>query len=186
MAVSSRLSLPFFGPPTQAVFERRPPLLPPNKTPHFTPWKRLLVDGHGCHGSAKLSTRNLHATVLVAVSPDPVFTHEFLKEPEAITLYMPTWDMDELEALRQLQGGKVPADELARLVAIFGRVPRAVLEKAAHWQAAQTEQDSAILSIDVDAILTAGGEVGPKGSHKILHVQVRAGGALLLGRGGPF
>lgn len=86
-----------------------------------------LIDGHGAHGNNALMTPDVNATVVGGVAPDCAFFQEFMKEGGARRLYMPPWGMDEMEALRRIQGEKVSAAELKKYFTAFGGVPRTVL-----------------------------------------------------------
>ncbi|EFJ47685.1 hypothetical protein VOLCADRAFT_91690 [Volvox carteri f. nagariensis] len=91
----------------------------------------------------------------------------------AMRLWMGPWSLSELKVAREAMFPSVDVDEVLRLYARWGGIPRFVLE-CANNSSMQEQFDEAIAVASPELIYRAVGniEAAPAVSHKLLHIQV--------------
>ncbi|GIL63338.1 hypothetical protein Vafri_17298 [Volvox africanus] len=111
-------------------------------------------------------------TVLLA-SPDQQRYKEFLKFPGSSKLYMPVWSNEEIEECRMQLYPNLDKEEVEKLVTLWGKVPRYVLEKAREeWTLISLKET--ISKCKWEDIISCIGEpeAAPEASHKLVHLEV--------------
>ncbi|GIL64892.1 hypothetical protein Vafri_18731 [Volvox africanus] len=111
-------------------------------------------------------------TVLLA-SPDQQRYKEFLKFPGSSKLYMPVWSNEEIEECRMQLYPNLDKEEVEKLVTLWGKVPRYVLEKARdEWTLVRFKET--ISRCKWEDIISCIGEpeAAPEASHKLVHLEV--------------
>lgn len=83
----------------------------------------------------------IFAKILIAASPNKQHYSQLQKEPTFARLFMPTWDLDELQLCREHCYSGISAVSVAHMYSMVGGVPRAVFSQD------QQEQDRALAEL---------------------------------------
>ena len=83
---------------------------------------------------------------LLAVSPNVDFYKNYLQRPHTLKLTMPMWELEEMLALRNVLFPWITDAQFERLFAIFGGVPRQVLELSG-----KAEEQLALLNAAIES-----------------------------------
>ena len=134
------------------------------------------MDGHGGF-SKTYRLKNCLYTMgffLLAVAPNGTFFGQYRKQPHTRTFYMPTWEEPEMLDLRAAVFSGVPEKQAKDLFALYGGVPRQVLELVddGAGQLGLLNDAIAFASNNLSDILCAGALSGSALSDKILRILV--------------